>query len=329
MANSIAVGIVKVLSNFSATSNPAVSDDNTLGYAIGSVWINTTTDAAYRCFDASTGAAVWTAIGSTGANVTLSNLTSPTSINQNLVPDSHAVRELGSIAKQYASVYTRNVQLGDNNASNTYGQVSGEGATTPSGGTAVVYLAGYTSSAAVRPIAVYTTDNATANSVDTGGIFVETGNKTAGTGNSGSILLQTGTSAGGTRGNVTLNGATIDVTSKRIVNVATPTATTDAVNKTYVDNLALTSKTANYTAVAGTDNIILCDATSASFTITLPAASGNTGISFTIKKTDSSVNTVTIDANASETIDGQLTQVIATQYQAIRIVSNGTSWSII
>jgi hypothetical protein len=66
MANSIAVGIVKVLSNFSATSNPAVSNDNTQGYAIGSVWINTNTDVAYRCFDASTGAAVWTLIGGGG-----------------------------------------------------------------------------------------------------------------------------------------------------------------------------------------------------------------------------------------------------------------------
>jgi hypothetical protein len=63
MATSIAVGIVKVLSNFGATSNPSASNDNTQGYAIGSVWINTTTDTAYRCFDASTGAAVWSEIG--------------------------------------------------------------------------------------------------------------------------------------------------------------------------------------------------------------------------------------------------------------------------
>lgn len=45
--------------NLSATTNPAVSDDNTQGYQIGSIWINTSTDTAYQCLDASTGAAVW------------------------------------------------------------------------------------------------------------------------------------------------------------------------------------------------------------------------------------------------------------------------------
>jgi len=66
MTNSIAVGIVKVLSNFSATSNPSASNDNTEGYSIGSVWINTVTSKAYRCFYASTGVANWGEIGAGG-----------------------------------------------------------------------------------------------------------------------------------------------------------------------------------------------------------------------------------------------------------------------
>ena len=37
-------------------------------------------------------------------------------------------------------------------------------------------------------------------------------------------------------------------------------------------------------------------------------------------------NAVTIDANAAETIDGALTQVLAAQWAFKRMVSNGTSW---
>ena len=44
------------------TVDPAVTDDNTKGFRIRSVWINTTTPKAFICLDASTGAAVWTEI---------------------------------------------------------------------------------------------------------------------------------------------------------------------------------------------------------------------------------------------------------------------------
>lgn len=92
---------------------------------------------------------------------------------------------------------------------------------------------------------------------------------------------------------------------------------------------AVVSKTANYTAVAGTDNVILCSASGGAFTITLPAVASNSGIQFTIKKTDSTASVVTIDGNASETIDGALTKALANQYDSFTIVCSGTAWSII
>ena len=46
-------------SNLAATAAPGASDDNTAGYAVGSIWCDTTADDAYICLDASTGAAVW------------------------------------------------------------------------------------------------------------------------------------------------------------------------------------------------------------------------------------------------------------------------------
>jgi hypothetical protein len=93
-------------------------------------------------------------------------------------------------------------------------------------------------------------------------------------------------------------------------------------------SIAITSKTANYTATVN-DSVILCDATSAGFTITLPASATNTGRKYVIKKTDTSANTVTIDGNASETIDGATTVNIGTQYQSITIVCDGSNWWII
>lgn len=46
-------------SNFTSTGNPTVSDDSTTGYAIGSRWINVSTDEEYVCLDSSSGAAIW------------------------------------------------------------------------------------------------------------------------------------------------------------------------------------------------------------------------------------------------------------------------------
>ncbi|MDQ3803274.1 MAG: hypothetical protein M3416_05405 [Acidobacteriota bacterium] len=45
-------------SNLAASAAPA-NEDSGDGYAVGSVWIDTTADDAYVCLDASVGAAVW------------------------------------------------------------------------------------------------------------------------------------------------------------------------------------------------------------------------------------------------------------------------------
>lgn len=66
---------------FDATSDPTADDDDGDGYSEGSVWINTTSGEAFRCVDASTGAAVW--------------------INTTLTTD-----ELGTIASQNANAVT-------------------------------------------------------------------------------------------------------------------------------------------------------------------------------------------------------------------------------
>jgi hypothetical protein len=47
------------LGKFDATAAPGTGNDNTQGYSVGSDWIDVTNDDAYKCLDASTGAAVW------------------------------------------------------------------------------------------------------------------------------------------------------------------------------------------------------------------------------------------------------------------------------
>lgn len=92
--------------------------------------------------------------------------------------------------------------------------------------------------------------------------------------------------------------------------------------------VAVVSKSADYLATSS-DNTILVDASGASRTITLPTASGTSGKDYTIKKTDNSANTVVVDANLAETIDGNLTMTLAFQYDSITIRSDGSNWHII
>ena len=74
---------------------------------------------------------------------------------------------------------------------------------------------------------------------------------------------------------------------------------------------------------------LLCDATSASFSVYLPTSVGITGKIYLIKKIDSSANTVTIIPSGTETIDGSTSIVQNTADEIITIQSNGVNWIII
>jgi hypothetical protein len=90
----------------------------------------------------------------------------------------------------------------------------------------------------------------------------------------------------------------------------------------------LVTKTSAYTATAS-DHTIICNATSGSFTVTLPTAASHTGRIYHIKKIDSSGNIVTVDGNSSETIDDGATAILTVQYESISIQSDGTEWWIL
>ncbi len=84
---------------------------------------------------------------------------------------------------------------------------------------------------------------------------------------------------------------------------------------------------ARTTAYTITNNDYFIDCTTGTFTVTLPASSGRTGRIFVIK--NSGTGSITVDGNASETIDGALTQTLSTQWSRIQIISDGTNWKII
>ena len=94
----------------------------------------------------------------------------------------------------------------------------------------------------------------------------------------------------------------------------------------FITNLV--TKTSNYTATVE-DYTIICNASGGAFTITLPVVASHTGRIYHIKKIDSSANIVTVDGNASETIDDGLTAVLTVQYESITIQSDGSEWWIL
>ena len=57
-----------------ATTNPAVTDDSSKGYQVGSLWINTSTNASYILSNNAPGAAVWRQIDGSGGTTTLTKI---------------------------------------------------------------------------------------------------------------------------------------------------------------------------------------------------------------------------------------------------------------
>lgn len=86
-----------------------------------------------------------------------------------------------------------------------------------------------------------------------------------------------------------------------------------------------TSKTAAYTAAAG--DFVLADATTAGFTVTLPA-SPTVGQRVAVKKTDATANVMTVVATA-KTIDGDPNATIVAEGAGATFVYDGTNWQIL
>jgi hypothetical protein len=102
------------------------------------------------------------------------------------------------------------------------------------------------------------------------------------------------------------------------------------INKTsqyyiFPDLKTITNTDSPYTASVD-DEIIIADTSSGNITINLPAIAGLADSKkYTVIKSDSA-NTVTVDGDSGETIDGLLTKPITAQYDTLEIVPDGTEW---
>lgn len=113
----------------------------------------------------------------------------------------------------------------------------------------------------------------------------------------------------------------------RLTDARTPTAHTHTTSEItdYITAVTVIDNTDSpYSATWGED--IEADASAGAITINLPTAVGNSGEEITVTRTNSTTTSdVTVDGNASETINGSLTQTLAKKYTSVTFKSNGTN----
>lgn len=118
-----------------------------------------------------------------------------------------------------------------------------------------------------------------------------------------------------------------DMTSDSAVALVTQQSIVEYIKKYQIKEVTSTSTTP-YTL--GANNTLLVNASGGNKTVNLPAAASSTGREYTVIKTDSTAaNSVTLDGNGSETINGATTLEMTGQYSQVKIISDGSNWYIL
>ncbi len=106
---------------------------------------------------------------------------------------------------------------------------------------------------------------------------------------------------------------------------------TDQPTSTFHDKrsfgLATSVKAAAYTA--GLWDYFLGLGIAGATTFTLPAISGTEGRMYSFVRSDAATGDLTLDANASENIEGALTYVLTAANQGVVIMNDGTEWKVL
>lgn len=80
------------------------------------------------------------------------------------------------------------------------------------------------------------------------------------------------------------------------------------------------------TTLTDAHSVVLASATGGAFSVTVPTAVGCAGRRYTIKRTNSGANAVTVAA--ATLIDGDASVILSAQYATIVIVSDGATWQL-
>jgi hypothetical protein len=138
---------------------------------------------------------------------------------------------------------------------------------------------------------------------------------------SSAATLNTLSSSGATITGGSINGTPIGGTAAAALTSTTLTATSA---------VAMPNRTiAASVSAAATDYVVLVNATAGAVTYTLPAASSSANRILIVQKIDASTNAITIVRAGSDTINGATSQTISSQYGALMLQSNGTSWTVL
>jgi len=102
----------------------------------------------------------------------------------------------------------------------------------------------------------------------------------------------------------------------------------DATNYRFGSLTRVVNSSAITADASVSNDVSLVDSSSATVTMTLPTPSA--GLFYTIKKVDSSANTVVVDAGTgSATLDGGANFTLYHQYETVSCVCDGTNWHIV
>jgi len=145
----------------------------------------------------------------------------------------------------------------------------------------------------------------------------------------------------GTQGAICLSKTMLptgQVTQMTLINVQISSDYPVSINAPYLANIIngnqvthpqpIKTITSGYN-ITFNDYTILGDASSGTMSCTLPDATQATGRIFVIKKIDSSANVFNVLTTANQKIDGATLKSLTTQYQSIRVQSDGSNWVII
>lgn len=148
-----------------------------------------------------------------------------------------------------------------------------------------------------------------------------------------------GAVAGVTPGTAAANKNLVVDSNIDIENINTGSFNHIIVNSLEVSSIDITSvisetvQTISSTSTLNIDNgtIILANASSGNITITLPAASANSGKILKFKKSEGTSNVANIQPASGESIDGQSNQIVSLEspFAALSLICDGTGYYII